>query len=186
MVGMPTQASSVADLEALRSSIGTVPLRSPNDLVNVIGGVPVEHWHRLAEFPLASFDHLLTTNLRYVLVGCQTVASAMIADGRHGAMVNVSSIASRGQPLLSAYGPPRRTRSLTRSMAMEWSRRGIRVNNVAPGINTRGRGDRLPTSTIRAAAAIPSADRARQPTSPMPASSSSQSCCVHHRPDPRC
>ena len=130
----------VTDLEALRSSIGDgAAALSPIDLVvNVVGGVPVEHWHRLAEFPLASFDHLLTTNLRYALVSCQTAASAMIADGRHGAMVNISSIASRGQPLLSAYGAAKAgLDSLTRSMAMEWGRHGIRVNNVAPGtVNT--------------------------------------------------
>ena len=168
----------VTDLEALRSSIGDgAAALSPIDLVvNVVGGVPVEHWHRLAEFPLASFDHLLTTNLRYALVSCQTVASAMIADGRHGAMVNISSIASRGQPLLSAYGAAKAgLDSLTRSMAMEWGRHGIRVNNVAPAPSTpRGRGDRPPTSTIRLRQQSPSAAGARQPTSPMPASSSSR------------
>ena len=53
-------------------------------------------------------------------------------------MVNISSIASRGQPLLSAYGAAKAgLDSLTRSMAMEWGRHGIRVNNVAPGtVNT--------------------------------------------------
>ena len=136
-----TEVVDVTDLEALRSAIeaGMAAARSPVDLVvNVVGGVTVEHWHRLAEFPIESFDHLLTTNLRYALVSCQTVAAALIAAGRPGAMVNISSIASRGQPLLSAYGAAKAgLDSLTRSMAMEWGRHDIRVNNVAPGtINT--------------------------------------------------
>lgn len=135
-----TAVVDVADLDALRQAIedGAAAL-SPIDLVvNVMGGVTVEHWHRLADFPIESFDHLLTTNLRYALVSCQTVAGALIAAGRPGAMVNISSIASRGQPLLSAYGAAKAgLDSLTRSMAMEWGRHGIRVNNVAPGtVNT--------------------------------------------------
>ena len=53
-------------------------------------------------------------------------------------MVNISSIASKGQPLLAGYGAAKAgLDSLTRSMAMEWGRHGIRVNNVAPGtVNT--------------------------------------------------
>ena len=136
-----TAVVDVTDLDALRatveSALAVAP--SPVDLVvNVVGGVTVEHWHRLHDFPIDSFDHLLTTNLRYALVSCQTVAAALLAAGRPGAMVNISSIASRGQPLLSAYGAAKAgLDSLTRSMAMEWGRHGIRVNNVAPGtVNT--------------------------------------------------
>ena len=53
-------------------------------------------------------------------------------------MVNISSIASKGQPLLAGYGAAKAgLDSLTRTMAMEWGRHGIRVNNVAPGtVNT--------------------------------------------------
>ncbi|NDH24122.1 MAG: SDR family oxidoreductase, partial [Actinobacteria bacterium] len=69
---------------------------------------------------------------------CQAVAARLIADARPGAMVNISSIASKGQPLLAGYGAAKAgLDSLTRSMAMEWGRHGIRVNNVAPGtVNT--------------------------------------------------
>lgn len=126
----------VHDLDALRAAIEAHP---EIDLaVNVVGGVTVPHWHRLHDYPIESFDHLLTTNLRYAFMSCQTVAARLIADGRPGAMVNISSIASKGQPLLAGYGAAKAgLDSLTRSMAMEWGRHGIRVNNVAPGtVNT--------------------------------------------------
>ncbi|MEO0495500.1 MAG: SDR family oxidoreductase [Actinomycetota bacterium] len=131
-----TAVVDVHDLDALRSAIEAHP--EIDLVVNVVGGVTVDHWHRLHDYPVESFDHLLTTNLRYAFVACQTVAARLIADGRPGAMVNISSIASKGQPLLAGYGAAKAgLDSLTRSMAMEWGRHGIRVNNVAPGtVNT--------------------------------------------------
>lgn len=126
----------VHDLETLRSTIENHP--EVDLVVNVVGGVTVPHWHRLHDYPIESFDHLLTTNLRYAFTSCQAVAARLIADARPGAMVNISSIASKGQPLLAGYGAAKAgLDSLTRSMAMEWGRHGIRVNNVAPGtVNT--------------------------------------------------
>ena len=126
----------VHDLETLRSTIENHP--EVDLVVNVVGGVTVPYWHRLHDYPIESFDHLLTTNLRYAFTSCQAVAARLIADARPGAMVNISSIASKGQPLLAGYGAAKAgLDSLTRSMAMEWGRHGIRVNNVAPGtVNT--------------------------------------------------
>lgn len=131
-----TAVVDVHDLDALRAAIEARP--EIDLVVNVVGGVTVPHWHRLHDYPIESFDHLLTTNLRYAFMSCQTVAARLITDGRPGAMVNISSIASKGQPLLAGYGAAKAgLDSLTRSMAMEWGRHGIRVNNVAPGtVNT--------------------------------------------------
>ncbi|MEM9203410.1 MAG: SDR family oxidoreductase [Actinomycetota bacterium] len=162
-----TGVVDVTDLDALRSAIedGATEL-SPIDLVvNVVGGVTVEHWHRLADFPIDSFDHLLTTNLRYALISCQTVAATLIDAGRPGAMVNISSIASRGQPLLSAYGAAKAgLDSLTRSMAMEWGRHGIRVNTVAPGTVNTPRSGRSATDTNDPLAAAITLGRRGTPT----------------------
>ena len=134
------QVADVTDFDALRAAIdaGADEVGAPDLLVNVVGGATPDHWHRLAEFPIESFDHLMTTNLRYAFIACQHVAKGLIERGDPGAIVNISSIASRGQPLLSAYGAAKAgLDSLTRSMAMEWGRHGIRANTLAPGtINT--------------------------------------------------
>jgi 3-oxoacyl-[acyl-carrier protein] reductase len=134
------QVADVTDFDALRAAIdaGAAEIGWPDLVVNVVGGATPQYWHRLDDFPIESFDHLLTVNLRYAFIACQHVAAGMITRKMPGAMVNISSIASRGQPLLSAYGAAKAgLDSLTRSMAMEWGRHGIRANTLAPGtINT--------------------------------------------------
>ncbi len=107
-------------------------------LVNVVGGCTPPHWHRLLDYSMESFDHLIDTNLRYALVAGAQVARGLVAADRPGSMVNISSIASRSAPLLAAYGAAKAgLDALARTMAAEWGRHGIRVNNVAPGtINT--------------------------------------------------
>ncbi|MDH3706092.1 MAG: SDR family oxidoreductase [Acidimicrobiia bacterium] len=130
-----------------------------DDLVTVVGGAPPEHWHRLLDYPVASLDHLLTTNLRYVLVAAQHVARQLVGRGQGGAMVHISSIASRGQPLLAGYGAAKAgLESLTRTMAAEWGRHGIRVNAVAPSTVNTPRSGRTDV-TDPAAAPIPAGRR---------------------------
>lgn len=149
--------ADVTELETLGAAIdrGAAALGPVTDLVTVVGGAPPEHWHRLLDYPIESFDHLLTTNLRYVLVTGQHVARALVDRGEGGAIVNVSSIASRGQPLLAGYGAAKAgLESLTRTMAAEWGRHGIRVNAVAPSTVNTPRSGR--TETVdEASAAIP-------------------------------
>lgn len=130
----------VTDLDAIGPAVdaGAAALGAVTDVVNVVGGAPPDHWHRLLYYPVESLDHLLTTNLRYALVSCQHVARSLVERREPGAMVNISSIASRGQPLLAGYGAAKAgLESLTRTMAAEWGRHGIRVNAVAPStVNT--------------------------------------------------
>ena len=158
----------VTRLDELRDAIATTSAAADSGVdlvVNVVGGVTADHWHRLADFPIDSFDHLLTTNLRYALVSCQTVAGALIDSGRRGAMVNISSIASRGQPLLSAYAAAKAgLDSLTRSMAMEWGRHDIRVNAVAPGTVNTPRSGRSATDTSDSLASAITLGRRGTPT----------------------
>ncbi|MEZ5245010.1 MAG: SDR family NAD(P)-dependent oxidoreductase [Acidimicrobiales bacterium] len=151
------QVADVTDFDALRAAIdaGADEMGPPDLVVNVVGGATPDHWHRLTDFPIESFDHLMTTNLRYAFIACQHVAKGLIERGRPGAIVNISSIASRGQPLLSAYGAAKAgLDSLTRSMAMEWGRHGIRANTLAPGTINTPRSGRDPDEVDPLAASI--------------------------------
>ncbi len=158
-----THQVDVADVGALRAAIADAAValaahdgRVIDGVVNVVGGATPPHWHRLLDYPQDSLDHLIDTNLRYALVSCQEVAKGLVAAGRRGSMVNISSIASRGQPLLSGYGAAKAgLDSLCRSMASEWGRFGIRVNNVAPGTINTPRSGRDADAVDPAAAAIP-------------------------------
>jgi len=66
---------------------------------------------------------------------CSRAAFHPMAAQKSGAIVNVGSIAGlTGLPRRNAYGAAKAgVHSLTRSLATEWARYGIRVNAVAPG-----------------------------------------------------
>ena len=83
----------------------------------------------------------LHTNLRGPLFCGQALARWTIDHHRTGVIVNVSSISgarpAAGCGLYSASKAA--LDSLTRSMALEWAAKGVRVNGVAPGhVNTAG------------------------------------------------
>ncbi|BAN27408.1 SDR family NAD(P)-dependent oxidoreductase [Caballeronia insecticola] len=81
-----------------------------------------------------AFDRLLNIHLRGAFLACREAAKHMLAQ-RAGAIINLCSIAGlTGIPTRNAYGAAKAgIASMTRSMACEWARDGIRVNAVAPG-----------------------------------------------------
>ncbi|WP_233849150.1 SDR family NAD(P)-dependent oxidoreductase [Paraburkholderia sp. HD33-4] len=81
-----------------------------------------------------AFDRLLGIHLRGTFVGCREAGRVMLAK-RSGAIVNLGSIAGlAGIPARNAYGAAKAgIVAMTRSLACEWARDGIRVNAVAPG-----------------------------------------------------
>ncbi len=80
----------------------------------------------------ADWDHVLGVNLRGVAYSCRAAARAMTGGG---AMVLVSSqMAVVGRASMPIYDAAKAgVLSLTRSLAVEWASRGIRVNAVCPG-----------------------------------------------------
>ena len=83
---------------------------------------------------VVAFDRVLSVHLRGSFLMSRAVAKAMLAQGS-GAIVNIASIAAlAGIPTRNAYGAAKAgIAAMTRSMACEWARRGLRVNAVAPG-----------------------------------------------------
>jgi NAD(P)-dependent dehydrogenase (short-subunit alcohol dehydrogenase family) len=86
-------------------------------------------------------DRMIDTNTKAPLFLSSAYAKKIFGLGAAGAIVNVSSIAgARPAPGCGLYSASKAALdSLTKTMALEWTPRGLRVNGVAPGhINTEG------------------------------------------------
>lgn len=104
-------------------------------LVNAIGGGAGKVLHAAHEYPREDWDWIFELNLRSALLPTQYVVQAMIAAGKGGRIINVSSV--RGQLGInagySAYVAAKGALdSLTRQEATEWASHGITVNAISP------------------------------------------------------
>jgi NAD(P)-dependent dehydrogenase (short-subunit alcohol dehydrogenase family) len=101
-------------------------------LVNNAGVFPRSPFLDLSE---SEWDQVLDINLKGSFLCAQAVARRMVADGRRGAIVNISSSSVRGNALGVHYAASKTgIIGMTRSMALALAGKGIRVNAVAPGI----------------------------------------------------
>lgn len=83
----------------------------------------------------ADWENTLHTNLFGLFYGCQSAACHMIASGRGGCIINITSICGTcAIPQRAAYCASKAAGNmLTKVLASEWASRGIRVNAIAPG-----------------------------------------------------
>jgi NAD(P)-dependent dehydrogenase (short-subunit alcohol dehydrogenase family) len=85
--------------------------------------------------PLASFERVLATNLTGAFLCSQRFGRAMLATGG-GVIVNVASVlgmVGSGQVPQASYAASKGGLiNLTRELAAQWARKGVRVNALAP------------------------------------------------------
>jgi NAD(P)-dependent dehydrogenase (short-subunit alcohol dehydrogenase family) len=117
-----------AMVSSTREGLGPVDV-----LINNAGVFPRVPFLEMTE---RDWDHVLDINLKGSCFCAQYVAQAMIAAGRPGSIVNISSGAAfRGSPRGVHYAASKGgVLSLTRAMALELAAYRIRVNAIAPGL----------------------------------------------------
>jgi NAD(P)-dependent dehydrogenase (short-subunit alcohol dehydrogenase family) len=123
-VGDPASAA-----EAVATATGD--LGRLDVLVNNAGILRFEHSHEVAA---EDWDRMLRINLTGTFQFCQAAIPVMVAAGR-GAIVNVASTAAQfGHPWAAAYAASKGgVLALTRTLAVEYAKQGLRVNAVCPG-----------------------------------------------------
>jgi meso-butanediol dehydrogenase/(S,S)-butanediol dehydrogenase/diacetyl reductase len=99
-------------------------------LVNVAGILSLDHTHELT---LERWNQVLAINLTGTFLFCRAALPHLLASG--GNIVNTSSTSAlAGMPYAAAYGASKAgCLALTRSLAVEYAKRGLRANAVCPG-----------------------------------------------------
>jgi NAD(P)-dependent dehydrogenase (short-subunit alcohol dehydrogenase family) len=91
--------------------------------------------HLAEDFPEEVWDRVITLNLKGTWLTCQAVGRQMLGQGS-GSIINLASIGgSIAYPHTTAYLQSKGAVSqMTRSLALEWIDRGVRVNAIAPSL----------------------------------------------------
>lgn len=125
--------TDVSDTNQVRALIDTADrhFKRIDILVNNAGGVSRKAFIEQSE---RSWRRHIDLNLVSVLAGTAAAAPIMIRGQRGGSIINVSSIeASRAAPNYAVYAACKAgILNFTRTMALELSEHGIRVNAIAP------------------------------------------------------
>ncbi len=125
-------STDVSNPAAVRSAVDAAAddLGRPQVLVNAAG---IGSFAHTVEETYERWSAILGVNLTGTFLMCQATLPYLLDGG--GAIVNVASNAGlMGQPYSAAYCASKGgVVNLTRALAVEYLRRGVRVNAVAPG-----------------------------------------------------
>jgi NAD(P)-dependent dehydrogenase (short-subunit alcohol dehydrogenase family) len=131
-LAVPGDVTDSADLSAAvqRTEAELGPLRLAVNSAGIANAAAAE------EMEVTQWQRVIDINLTGVFLSCQAEARAML-DHRNGSIVNIASMSGSivNRDLMQAHYNASKAAviHLTKSLAMEWARRGVRVNSISPG-----------------------------------------------------
>ena len=127
-------AADVGDADAVRSAVeGAAEAFGALDVVvNNAGAAPFRS--PVAETRIEGFEKYLRVNFLSAVYVLQAAAPRLIESGR-GCVLNVASVGGlSAAPGVGYYGAAKAALiNLTKTLAVEWAEKGVRVNALAPG-----------------------------------------------------
>ncbi|MEM7328943.1 MAG: glucose 1-dehydrogenase [Pseudomonadota bacterium] len=105
----------------------------PADIIVNNSGLSREDWFTTMDED--DFDLVMDTNTKGVWLVARTFAGALVKAGQPGSMINIASVAGKrvGYTMAAYCASKAACEHMTRAMAIEMARYGVRVNAIAPG-----------------------------------------------------
>lgn len=123
----------VTDSAAVEEAIARIEADiGPIDIL--INNAGIQRRDTLEEFKDETWRELMSTNLDSVFYVARSVVQRMKTRNR-GAIINICSVQSElGRPTIAPYTASKgAVKMLTKGMAIDWGKYGIRVNGLGPG-----------------------------------------------------
>lgn len=123
----------VTDADSVRTTAEHIR-REQGPITRLVNGAGTVNNSPSAEVPVEVIETLFAAHVNGTVLWSQAAYPQMAAGGG-GSIVNIGSIAGIfGHPRRLAYGAAKAAiHSISKTLAVEWARSGIRVNAVAPG-----------------------------------------------------
>jgi gluconate 5-dehydrogenase len=123
----------VTDPAAVEAGVARIEAEA-GPIAILVNNAGIQRRMPLDEFPEETWRELMTTNLDSVFYVAKAVARRMIPR-KAGAIINICSVQSElGRPNIAPYTASKgAVKMLTKGMAIDWGRHGIRVNGLGPG-----------------------------------------------------
>jgi len=123
----------VTDSAAVRAGIARIEAEV-GALDILINNAGIQRRGPLEDYPEETWHEIMTANIDSVFFVGQAVAKGMI-ERKKGCIINICSVQSElGRPSIAPYTATKgAVKMLTKGMAIDWGKHGLRVNGIGPG-----------------------------------------------------